>query len=823
MTSVPVNAALSITDVTDVDLNPIIGSVYGDTVYVFGDGVTAGTEVKIFWDYASGIDTHLLNTTEGKPDGTFECEIEVPSDTAGDHYLWATDTSTGETVSYGPIEMVPLIKLSHSSGLIGDGLILTGYGFGDGVDVDTIEFDDSPLTTNPSIPVTDGGGSWEATFNVQVKVDGVYEIVAEDEDGNTASVVFKVGPAMTLDIEEGSVGTVVEVTGRGFTPSVAVNSITLDDIVCKVLDEGDLNINSNGVFTLEFFIPSVSTADKEYVLQVIDGEGNSAEMNFLVTDITNIELEPQFGAPGSSVVITGQNFAAISGLDVEIKFDGTLVKTLETNSNGDISGTFMIPAISAGNYQVKAEQQSYNIEASKTFRAGTIVMLLAPRTGPTGTRVILTGMGFTPGGKWDAYLGDVIIFEDMTVRDDTTLSGVFYIPTVESGDYSVTVVDLDEDIDVEIDFTVTEITFLSLTPGMAPVGLNVSVEGMYFAESMGDIDVEFVLYNSTDDWSIDVYMGTDSVTTDEEGAFTAWWLVPESLSLGRYTVNATDDEGLFSQFSFEVVSKFTSITPHKSTYNRDDTVRFNIESSFEEVGSYITIYDSEEKFIWKTDDLNTWIETEVTYVAPFYTQTAGGNLMILGNDAPRGTWTWTWYDNDDETLSSGTFTVEEPTPENGGNGDDTEDDITDEIITALQQSIQDLELEIAQLSSDLQDTLVIIENMPRFDSESMEELQADVEDTAEIVAESKQEAEDAKALALEAKVIADQLKEGVDEANLVAEEAKTLAEEAKADAEENMKLSNVLKFVSYIALILSLILAGMKFIGPLQITRKPPV
>ena len=832
MTSVPVNAALSITEVTDEDLNPIIGGVYGDLVYVFGDGVIAGLEVNLYWDNVIAWDGEkgLLNYSESYPSGRFEINFEVPEAVNGPHYLWIRDTDT-PAHTYGPVMFTVSTSMTVSprSGIKNDQITIKGYGFGDEINVDTIEFDGSSLTTNPSIPITDGGGSWEATFNVPDKIDGVYEITAEDEVGNTASVAFKVGPAMTLDIEEGSVGTVVEVTGRGFTPYGTITSITLDDIACKILDTGDLNIRSNGVFNLEIIIPSVGTADKEYVLEVRDNGGKSADMDFLVTDITTIELEPQFGAPGSNARITGQNFAAISGLDVVIKFDGTPVKTLETNSKGEISGTIMIPAISTGNYQVKAEQQSYNIEASKTFRAGSILMLLAPMTGPTGTRVILTGMGFTPGGKWDAYLGDVLIFDGMTVSGDTTLSGFFYIPTVEQGEYTVTVVDLEEDIDVEIDFTVTESTSLSIHPASAPVGLNVTVEGMYFAESTGDIDVEFVLYNSTDDWAIDVYMGTDSVTTDEEGAFTAWWLIPESLSLGQYTVNATDEEGLFSQFSFEVASKFTSITPHKSTYNRDDTVRFNIESSFEEVGSYITIYDSEGKFIWKTDDLNTWIESDVTYVAPFYTQTAGGNLMILGNDAPRGTWTWTWYDSDDETLSSGTFTVEEPTPENEGNGDDTGDGITDEIIDALQQSIQDLEEEIAQLSSDLQDTLVIIENMPRFDSESMEELQADVEDLIAKATERLQEIEDAKALAMEAKIIADQLKADVDEANSLADEAKTLADqtnlladEAKADAEEALKSSKTLKFLAYIALILSLILVGMKFIGPLQVTRKPP-
>ncbi len=83
---------------------------YGDTLTVRGSGVTAGTIVSIFWDYTSGPFAHILNTTEGNPDGTFELEIDVPSDVVGDHYLWARDTATGGTVSYGPLTLVSDIE-----------------------------------------------------------------------------------------------------------------------------------------------------------------------------------------------------------------------------------------------------------------------------------------------------------------------------------------------------------------------------------------------------------------------------------------------------------------------------------------------------------------------------------------------------------------------------------------------------------------------------------------------------------------------------------------------------------------------------------------
>jgi hypothetical protein len=823
MIPVPVNAALSITDVTDESMNPISSGVYGDLVYVFGDGVISGLNVSLYWDIVIAWDGEagLLNSSIALPSGVFEVWFEVPEAVNGSHYLWIRDNDT-PAHTFGPelFTVNPSMTVSPRSGIKNDPVTLKGYGFGDEVDVDPIEFGGSSLATNPSVPVTDGVGSWEATFNVPDETDGDHDITADDQEGNTASVVFKVGPAMTLDLAEGSVGTVVGITGRGFTSSGIVTSITLDGKSCEVLNAGDKNINSNGAFTLEFVIPSVGTADKEYVLEVSDDGGKSADMDFPVTDITTIELEPQFGGPGSSVGITGHNFAAISGSDVVIKFDGTTIETLDTNSNGDISGTILIPAKSTGNYQVEAEQQTYNIQVSETFRVGVILTILAPQTGPTGTMVTLTGIGFTPSGKWDAYFGDVSIFEDEDVSGDTTLSGFFYIPTVEAGEHTLTVVDLDEGIEVETDFTVTESTSLSFDPESAPVGFNISVEGMYFAESTGGIGVEFVIYNSTDDWAMAVYEGADSATTDEEGAFSAWWVVPDTLSLGSYTINATDDEGLFSQLAFEVASKFISITPHKSAYNRGDTVRFNIESSFEEVGSYIMIFDPDDSFVWKTDDLDLWIESDITYLAPFFTQTAGGSPLILLEDAPLGNWPWTWYDSDDVALSSGTFTVEEPTPPDD-NGDDPGDGVTDEVIDELQQGLQDLEEEIAQLSSVLEEALQTIEDITSSTAESIDELEETLENTAEDVAESKQDAEEAITLATEAKSVADQAKDGVDEAKSVADETKSVANQAKVDAGNALKSSRGTTLMVYAALVISLAVAAMNFIGPLQITRKP--
>lgn len=819
MIPLPVNAVPSVTDVTDRDHYPISWGVYGDLVYVHGDGVTSGSDVNLYWDTVKEWDGEagLLNTTSALPNGSFEFSFSVPEAVNGAHYLWLRDSAT-PVHTFGPVSFSVNASLivSPMSGLKDDLVTIEGFGFGDEVNLDVIEFEDSLLTTNPITPVTNGNGSWTATFFVPDKPDGDYNVTAEDIVGNSALTVFKVSPTITTDLDDGSVGTVVRVNGRGFTPSGTVTSVTFDGIDCWVMDTNDLDINGVGEFSFEIIIPSVNTADKEYSLEVGDDGDKNATSSFFVTGITTIELVPHFGGPGTIAGIIGYNFAAISKSDVVIKFDGDPIITLETNSNGEISGVFIVPALSTGNYMVVAEQPSFNIEASEVFSLGTMIVILAPKAGPTGTKVTLTGTGFTANGEWEAFFGDIPIFEEMDVASDTTLFGNFYVPVVDVEEYTITVVDLDEDIFVTTDFTVTDNTSLSFDPPSSPVGFNVTIEGMYFAESSNDIDVEWVIYNSTDVLDMAVFEGNSSVTTGEEGEFTAWWMVPDDLSVGSYSVNATDEEGLLYRLAFEVLSKYLSITPHKSAYQRGDTVRFNIESSFEETSSYIMVYDPDGFIVWVTDDLDTWVEMDVTYVAPLYTQTSGGAPMTLDEDTPFGTWTWIWNDGEDEFLASGTFTVEEPPQDTG----DSEDNVTDSEILELQQEVQDLEELVGQLSSDLQSALLLIESLSSSTADSMDDFESYLEEVAEDTAESMQDVDEVKGMATEAKTSADDAKEAAEEAKSIASQVKDEVDEARADAQKALNSSNTMKILVFIAILISVVAVAMGLFGPFQISRK---
>jgi hypothetical protein len=286
---------------------------------------------------------------------------------------------------------------------------------------------------------------------------------------------------------------------------------------------------------------------------------------------------------------------------------------------------------------------------------------------------------------------------------------------MEPGVYEVVVTEEETEISVTLEYTITDNTYVELSPMLAPNEYNVSIEGTYFAEFVEgstDTDLEFILYNETDEWDIDVFykgpaveLGMDEDWLDEDdyptGYFEGWFEVPddEEISVGDYMLNATDGEGMMAQIEFSVVEETQEIEPRKDIFAISDTVSFNIELSFAEVDSYIEIYDPDGDLFWTTDafDPDVWVTVGSVERVPYYEQTAGGNPMLLLGDAPLGEYTWEYYQDDDDLIDEGVFTVESA-PESvlQGQIEDLNNDLS-----ALSDDVSGISSDIANMQSDV--------------------------------------------------------------------------------------------------------------------------
>lgn len=792
----------------------------GDVLIVIGSGVTAGTTVNVFWDYASGTYAHLLNTTEGNPDGTFECEITVPSDTVGDHYLWATDTSTGATVRSGPIEMVPKITLSPSSGLVEDEVTIKGYGFTAEANF-TFTFGVESIAVSPTDVESDEDGYFTCTFEVpEDAVYGTYAVTAEDFYDFSDSADFILGASITLSVEEGPTGIVVEVEGRGWTEDATI-SFTLDGTAVLVVDEDVVTVDDEGLFSADIVIPDMATAD-EYEITATETGGvkGPATADFEVTGLPKITLSPGFGPPGAMIDISGYNFTQIKDTEVTLDF-GNLegIKTFKTDANGEFSGTFQAQAIafSPPDHPVLATDE-YGLSDDSDFRLGMMVIIISPISGPSGDFVYLTGTGFEPAGDWNATLGGELVAEG-TATGEGTISDYFYAPTLDVGAHELVVLDVESEIELSTTFMITDTTRVTLDPADAPNGYNVTVEGYNFADKVGVL--EFVLYNATDEWEIDVVTdpGTVAAVTDVDGNFTAYWIIPDedTLSIGDYTINVTGSEDLFAQVSFSVAAELVDVEARKTLFNRGDVLQFDVSNDFMYLESYLKIWDPNDNLYWRTEALDTWLKVSGLYTVPYYTQTSGGNPMLLAADAPLGTWTWKFYSSGTTNITDGTFDVG-PSPASilTGQIDELSDQIT-EITDRLGDVTDDLEDDIGDLAGDIAN---VVSEMETLRDDIVDDLADDIAaatDAGKAASDAVADLENSLS-DLEDSVsdIADISNSALDAAQLAAD----AAADAASAAEDAGDAANGLTGLVYGAIGASLIAALAAIVSLMQISKK---
>jgi uncharacterized protein YoxC len=808
---VPVHAAVQIDSVSSSS------GVYDDTIKVYGSGVTAGVKVELGWDSLAAWDGEkgILNSTTAAGDGTYEVWFDVPEATNGVHNLWVRDTDTkqtwgGKNYADSNFTVNAKIKFDPSSGLKTESITVYGYGYDAEEDIIELVFDTAyynfNISMSPSTPETDELGSWDATFKVPDYSYATYTCQATQRGTIIfATATFTIGPAIVLDVDEGPVGSVVEIRGRGFANGVTIKTgnVTLNGTPCNVIDEDTV---SSGKFTIDVIIPTVADED-EYTLAVNDGT-NTATETFEVTGLPEIELDPEFAVQGESISIKGYNFTQKSGTEVSLElWNGYLtdIKTFETDSKGEFSGKFTVPARSSGVYTMNATQGDYNIWGSASFRIGLMIVIPSPSSGPSGTLVTLTGTGFTANEKWNATLGGVTIVDDGNVDADSNLEfapdevPTFFVPTMDPGTYTISVLDIDSDIPVEADFTVTAKTMVETDPLVAPNGYNVTIEGKYFSAEEGTA-LDFVLYNVTAGGDVDIdfdmtveYGGT-AVETDEDGNFTGYWGVPDSdtLSLGDYWINVTDDNDLYAQYLFSLVEKTVDIEPRKASFAIGATVAFDIESSFIQPDSYIKIWTPDGELYWKTDKFETgiWVKVGVIERVPYYEQTAGGNPMVL-EDVPLGTWSWTWYDKGADELDSGTFTVTEAPA-----------DVLGQQITELTGDLESLTEDFTGLTEDV------------------EALSGAVTSLADSVSTAISAANAAKAAADDAADAISDIAETANSAKTSADSAKAAADAAKESADQAGEAASGLTTLVYGAIGASLIAALAAIVSLMQISRR---
>lgn len=369
---ISVNAILGTPDVDPSTVN------VGDEVEVSGGvgEVTSGSQVKVYWDYATGPNAHLIGSGYADPDGSYEIDVDIPATNNGTHWIWVEDVATGARERSGDITVNPKIEIDPKSGLSGDPVEITGSGYHTEVDVviGFYNFSTAPYAIDMRWPPvetveTDEYGSFAVTVNVPDDLyygtnylfNATYGPLYDETN-------FTVGASITVTPTAGPEGSIVEISGRGFTEDATLSegNITFDGWGGVQIVGNTIDIDEHGEFTGEIIIPSYGEAD-DWVIGVDDWI-ESATITFEIDDVSSVSVDPTYGSPGATITVTGENFVQISGTTVKLFLDTTSVGTVDTDASGSFTTTFTVPAKYFRQYTLHANDETNYVNASDDLR-----------------------------------------------------------------------------------------------------------------------------------------------------------------------------------------------------------------------------------------------------------------------------------------------------------------------------------------------------------------------------------------------------------------------------------------------------------------------
>ena len=697
-----VNAALTAPDVSSTS------TTVGTTLTVSGNAgnVTSGATVNIYWDIAIGAGAIPLNTTQGKSDGSYTVEVDVPDTVNGTHYIWVEDTATSSRVSSAGILINRETTLDPSRGLSGDTIEVTGKGFSKENGI-TIVFRNATVeyvpTTIPATVETDVSGTFTATFDVPSALAGSQNYgsftvrASDDVSVLNDTAAFIVGPSIELDPDEGPEGTVITVTGKGFTANaiLSVGNVTWDGTYNMQIVGNTITVTSSGTFSGEIVVPSWGIGNYEILVSDNTVMGNT---NFTIDGLAEATVDPSYGAPGATITITGANYTKKAGIDVTVTLNTTtptVLVTATTLADGTWTATFTAPAVAFANYQVLAVDE-YLVNDTVGFKVGLIAMQMQPTSGPSGDEIALTGIGFA-NGAYNMSFGTDATYVEGTVLVEA-ISTTFFVPTLPPGTYALSVTDSNENV-LSTTFTVTATTSLTPTPSEVAIGYNMSIFGEDFTNTAGTA-LTWYIYNST--WSDEItvnYEGS-AVTTAASGNFTGYWeLYNETLVGNTYTINATDANDLWAEFDFLVVVEAIEIWPNSPAYSLGEIITFTIKATFAKVDSTLQIWDPDGDLIFRSIlGAGDWEPMDVWQTIRYWDQLNDvGNPFLIPSDADIGTWVWNITDTDDDLVIGGTIEVLPTTAAQ-----------VDARLSDVEGSIADLKDDVAGVTSDLGDEIDVL-------------------------------------------------------------------------------------------------------------------
>jgi len=359
--------------------------------------------------------------------------------------------------------------------------------------------------------------------------------------------------AVNVNPNEGEIGDKIEISGSKFDANyrVYIYFSSREADVGDGIDKLDayeratsIHTTSDGTFDTDFRVPyeltqgyhpeDVHGGDYYVYVTYRNSVRIEAIAQFTVID-GEIELDPEEGPVGTEVGISGEGLR--QGQKITIDYDEDDVDIArgdkETDSEGKLNCTIIIPESTVGNHTITVTDESGNKPEAEFSVKPKIT--IAPTSAAAGNTIEVSGTGFAR----KEYI--TITFEGYRVstnpieiksNNEGSFSGSFLVPSyttsgiseVRASDHSLNKAEADLTISAGISLSPTT---SQTSPGH--VGMELTVYGSGF------------IVNSTVTITYNEAITVTTAPTDVYGNFRVTFTVPPSVA-GSHIVTATDDK-----------------------------------------------------------------------------------------------------------------------------------------------------------------------------------------------------------------------------------------------------------------------------------------
>jgi flagellin-like hook-associated protein FlgL len=361
-------------------------------------------------------------------------------------------------VTSDPFLVAPITGVDVTSAAVGDRVVVKSNatsGQADPFAVVTIYWDSLAGVALGS-GTADNFGNYSITVTVPESTAGTHWIIANDGETESGGTQITVTPTLSVDSVPPAwfpptlalPGDELTVTGQGYAPNddivLFLNTTTLVTPASYVITTPAFETDSMGSFSGTIVVPAIPMANFDmYEFNATDEAGNTAvdqvSIDYYIT------CYPSSGPTGIEIMIYGRIAPSVA---YNLRFNGALIATGTTGSDGSYFETYVIPAVlSPATYPIDIWWATTENRSTTFTVTPTPTIVLGASSGIAGQVVSITGSNFV-------NMADITLYFDGTIVNSTSMgtgfgptnffggfSEEFVVPALPPATYAVSVVD----------------------------------------------------------------------------------------------------------------------------------------------------------------------------------------------------------------------------------------------------------------------------------------------------------------------------------------------------------------------------------------------